>query len=52
MCLVKQPMHNLGAKNEWPTFKRLQSPILDFCLIYIIIIVVGCWMSIDEMMSC
>jgi hypothetical protein len=41
----------LGTKKECLTEKGLQRTTLDFCLSYIIIIVMDCHMLIDKMMS-
>jgi hypothetical protein len=44
-------VHNWGTNKERPIFKVLQRRTLDFCLSYIIIIVMDCCMLIDKMMS-
>ncbi len=44
-------IHDWGVKKECLIEKGLQKTTLDFCLSYIIIIVVDCCMSIDKMMS-
>ncbi len=47
--LLKGSIHDWGTKKECLTKKGLQ--ILDFCLFYIIIIVVDCCMPINKMRS-
>jgi hypothetical protein len=49
--LIKGCIHNWGTKKEWLVFKGLQRITLDFCLFYIIIVVMDCCMPIDKMMS-
>jgi hypothetical protein len=44
-------IHTWGTKKECLTKKGLQRTTLDFCLFYIIIIVMDCHMPIDKMMS-
>jgi len=55
MCLVLQnrvgSIHDWGTKKECLIKKGLQNITLDFCLSYVIIIVVDCCMPIDKMMS-
>jgi hypothetical protein len=41
----------IGTKKELLVFKELQRTPLDFCLSYMIIVVVDCCMPIDKMMS-
>jgi hypothetical protein len=45
-------IHNWGTKKECLKFWKLQRTTLNFCLFYIIIVVMDCFMSIDKMMSC
>jgi hypothetical protein len=45
-------IHDWGTEKEWHVFKGLQRIILDFCLSYIIIVVVNCCMPINKIMSC
>jgi hypothetical protein len=40
-----------GTKKEWPIFKGLQKTTLDFCLSYIIIVVMDCCMPTNRMFS-
>jgi hypothetical protein len=47
--LVIKSIHDWGTKKECLTEKGLQRITLDFCLFYIIIIVVDCCMPIDQM---
>jgi hypothetical protein len=49
--LLKGSICDWGTKKECLTEKGLQMKILDFCLSYIIIIVVDCCMPIDKMKS-
>jgi len=42
-------IHNRGTKNECLTEKGLQRTALDFCLSYIIIIVMVCYMLINKL---
>jgi hypothetical protein len=44
-------IHDWATKNECLIEKGLQKTTLDFCLSYIIIILVDCCMPIDKMMS-
>jgi hypothetical protein len=44
-------IHDWGTKNECLIKKWLQTTTLDFCLSYIIIIIVDCCMPINKMMS-
>ncbi len=44
-------IHNWGTKKECLIEKGLQRTTLDFCLSFIIIIVMDCCMPIDKMMS-
>ncbi len=44
-------IHDWGTEKECLTEKWLQRTTLDFCLSYIIIIVMDCHMPIDKMMS-
>jgi hypothetical protein len=50
ICIFKS-IHNWGTKKKCLTKKGLQKTTLDFCLSYIIIIVMDCCMLIDKMMS-
>jgi hypothetical protein len=43
-------IHNWGTKKECLIEKGLQKTALDFCLSYIIIIIMDCYMPIDKMM--
>jgi hypothetical protein len=45
-------IHEWGTRKEWHVFKGLQRTTLDFCLSYIIIVIMDCCMLIDKMMSC
>ncbi len=49
--LLKGSIHNWVTKKECLTEKGLQMTTLDFCLSYIIIIVVDCCMPINKMKS-
>jgi hypothetical protein len=45
-------IHNWGTKKECLNFFKLQRTTLNFCLFYIIIVVMDCCMPIDKMASC
>jgi len=52
ICIFGNDINDWGTKKEWPNFNKHQSPTLNFCSIYFIIIIVNCCMLRDKMVSC